>query len=1122
MSNSTPATNPLRISQLRLDGEGAWPDLQVEELSPQLNVFYGPPRAGKSSVAQLVGHLMYGATESPWRRQFGQTLSAAEGSVQLSSSEGDFVLRRHKDSQHRDSKHRDGNWQNRLTISSDNGDNIDEQTIQHLLSGLSPQLAANVFLVDFAESPRADWLLSETFAREFTSSQPAKTPSYSRSYSCCVPTESSIVDRVDRRRIDELVKRRDSIAGEIQQQMSLQRNESEVLEREIREVDSTLHDKRGRAEQQKVQLRRIDSELAELETRLRYFSLDHDSKHHRQHLHVEQHQQELAELDSEIARCRQTLASSQQRENLLRTELAQCSPDGTADSVTCLADGRRTLGVLEHLLDDLDAEVSQLARAHEPGRCIGHDSHAKLSPVAALLRQQVYTLCGQLAEQERIVRRQQLTAESRQLARVHTELGERLDLLLSRRESLIQRSQLASQPARLTPQPPAEHCRCEHHGEFVQSAEAMVLGRADRGQHESEARSQQGVLQRERAQQVDEFNTLQREIKQLEDRWEKLQSERAGLIGGASLESQQAELDRLESVLRQSLQAAKTTASSSSIGVWRASDILAQLTNGQLVQIRLERHQSQATIVDRHGQPRPLESLSAGQHDQLYLALTLALVSSYAQRNVRLPLILDEPFLKQDAAQAAAMVGVLEEFARAGHQLLVFTEDRDAQRRFSTLSAKLFDLEALRQSKPTRPATTTTTPELSPTVHTTNTRIIRETYDGHSTPVLRLAPVTHVGNNAGTNADNGTGSSGGDSQQDDLFYLTEKSSFNDFPVLGADTRTLFSQINIYAIGDLLAAEAEVVALQLDREGITVDTVQLWQIHMGLMCHVPNLSLDDAQVLAANGIDSPADLFDADINALLQSIEDFLNTGRGSHFERSRSRYSRSRLNNWQTSARHYRDRWQRSSRRYSGWKSRRSRRRNGSAQRTSQHQRSERQRTESQRPESQRPKKQRPDKKTRPSTQSQRKVKRPQRFYLSREQDVEDAPSIGPKTATRLAKVGIRTVADLLNADPESTATELDVSHVKAETLVAWQHQARLVCQIPRLRGYGAQLLVACGMTQPEQIARSGTNELVTQVLSFCETKEGQRILRSGDAPEREKIAEWIELASQSRSLEAA
>ena len=1106
MSKTSPHTTLHNITQLSLAGEGGWPDLLIENLSPQLNVFYAPPHAGKSSVAQLVGHLLYGQTESSWRRQFGQSVTAAAGSVQLSGPKGQFVLKRQHDSKH----------QNRLTISSDRGDLVDGQTIQHFLAGLSPQFAAKLFYVDFAESPRADWLLSESFAREYSNSHTTKASprDVDRLFSCCVPAESSLVDRVDRRRIDELVQRRDTIAGEIEQMMSVRRRESEVLESELSELDSALASKREHTERIRTKIHRLDVEIAELETRLRYYSLGPNSKHDRLHVDDKPQQHELAELDSEITRCRQSLADWQQRENLLRTELAQCGSDGTADSVTCLADGRATLGVLEQLLDDLDAEVSQLARAYEPGRCIGHESHAKLTPVAALLRQQVYTLCGQLTEQERIVRRQQLTAESRQLARVHAELGERLDLLLTRRESLIQRSQLAGQSTRLVPQPPAiEHCRCEHHGEFVQSSDVMGLGRADRGGHESEARAQLGALERERAQLAEELHALLRNLEQLEIRWESLQHERASLIGGASLEEQQAELDRLEAVIRQTLNSNDSQLPLARVGTWRASDILAQLTNGRFVQIRLERHQPQATIIDRNGQPHALESLSAAEHDQLYLALSFSLVGSYAQRGILLPLILDEPFLRLDDAQAAAMAGVLDEFARAGHQLLLFTENREAQRRFSTLGTKLFDLEALRQEKPAY-ATNPSPSESMPVLQTTNTRIVRETFDGHSTPVLRL--------NTGE----------GDAQQDDVFYLTENSSFDEFPVLGSETSQAFSRLSIHTVGDLLTANAEEIAHQIDRESISWETVQLWQIHTSLMCHVPNLTLDDAQILAASGIDSPEDLFDADLDNLLRSIHEFLRSDQGRRFESASERYGQSRLGYWRKGARRYRNRWQRSSRRYSDWRSRSSRRRTGSTRQTSQPRRTERRRTERQRSERQRSERQRSETKysvkkgtestTRSSTRTQRNSSRSRRFYLGRQQDVEDAPSIGPKTAARLAKVGIRTVSDLLNADPESTAKELDVSHIKAETLAAWQHQARLVCQIPELRGYGAQLLVACGMTQPEDIARTDSNQLVSQILSFCETKEGQRILRSGDAPEREKIAEWVELAAHSRSLDAA
>ena len=1027
----------MRISQLSLEGRGAWPDLHVDSLNRHLNVFYGTPRAGKSTIARLASHLLYGKTDSPWRKQFGQSIPLTEGTITLESEQGKYFLRRHCDT----------NNQVKLTIASTEGNLVDSQTLRSLLFDLPPELTSRLFAVDFAESPPVEWLLSDTFSRQYIASHQATHQSQN-------PNGQQATTPVDRQRLDGLVGLRDAVALEIEQQLALRRQESGVLVREITELDATLAEKRKHEKQLLTQVRSLEKALIEVEVRLRYYSLEATTQKTPDAQASAAHQKQLAELDTEISRCRQTLSDLNAREVVVRNELAQLTADGTADSVTCLADGRATLSAMERLLDDLDAEVSQLARANEPGRSINPDSHTRLSPVAEMLRMQVYTLCGQLTEQERVARRQQVTTESRQLARAQVDLGERLEQLLSRRESLIQQDRQIGQPVLLMPQTPAEeHCQCEHHDQFLESAESMQLGRRDRQQLQDETQQHYASLERKRVRLANELAALHSHIEQLDLRWKHLQSERAGLIGGVSLEENQAELERLEKLIQETLQQPVTQAPVSHVETWRASDVLAQFTDGQLVQIHLDRNKQTATVIDQAGSRLTIDSLSPAHHDAVYLALTIALVGSYSQNGITMPLILDEPFLRQDAASAAAMAGVLDEFSKAGHQVFVFTEDHHARRQFESLGPNVHDLEKIRH----RPAASP--PQVDPEPPTTtskiNTQIVRQTLGTYSGPSLRLAPT--------------------DGESDDLFYLAATSSFDEFPILGKNTTQLFSAINIHTVDDLLTADAKEVASRLDLRKIGHDAVQLWQTHMGLMCYVPEITLNDAQLLSAAGISSPNDLFKADTETFFRNTTDFLDSDHGQQFAPTRNRYNRNRLNNWILGAKRYRERWLNSKRSTPL-----------------------------------------PSKKPQPATL------RVHRFYLETNSDIEAAPSIGPKTATRLTKVGIRTVADLLNADPESVSEELDVSHIKSVTVANWQHQARLVCQIPLLRGFGAQLLVACGFTEPEQINAADTADIVETILALCETKKGQRILRNTDTPSQADIEAWINSAANTRPLEAA
>lgn len=139
---------------------------------------------------------------------------------------------------------------------------------------------------------------------------------------------------------------------------------------------------------------------------------------------------------------------------------------------------------------------------------------------------------------------------------------------------------------------------------------------------------------------------------------------------------------------------------------------------------------------------------------------------------------------------------------------------------------------------------------------------------------------------------------------------------------------------------------------------------------------------------------------------------------------------------------------------------------------------------------------------------------RPKRFYLTLDDDVVDAPSIGPRTAERLRPVGIRTVRDLLRARPARIAEGAGARHITPDRVLAWQQQARLVCTVPWLRGTHAQLLVGAGYTSAKMIAEADLDAMMAAILRFAGTRDGQSVLRAGPPPSIEKVIAWSEHAA--------
>ncbi len=141
------------------------------------------------------------------------------------------------------------------------------------------------------------------------------------------------------------------------------------------------------------------------------------------------------------------------------------------------------------------------------------------------------------------------------------------------------------------------------------------------------------------------------------------------------------------------------------------------------------------------------------------------------------------------------------------------------------------------------------------------------------------------------------------------------------------------------------------------------------------------------------------------------------------------------------------------------------------------------------------------------------------KFFLELDSPVADAPTIGNKTAERFHAIGVKTVRQLLELDPQQAANQLKIKWLDAATITDIQHQARLVCQVPQLRGHDAQMLVACQITEPEQLVLADAEALLEELDNFLQTSAGQRILRSSPAPDHAEVTDWIVWAGQAREL---
>ncbi|MCA9262760.1 MAG: AAA family ATPase, partial [Planctomycetales bacterium] len=154
----------MNISGIRVDHFGVWDDLKIDDLSRDINVFYGPNEAGKSTLMQFVRAVLFGFSADrvdrfitgPLRRSRGRV----GGSLRLSTHEGEFHIARFGN------ELLNSESPDELRVTTLDGARAGTYRLEGLLSGVDEAVFQNVFAIGLDEIQQLS-TLSDTQAAQF-------------------------------------------------------------------------------------------------------------------------------------------------------------------------------------------------------------------------------------------------------------------------------------------------------------------------------------------------------------------------------------------------------------------------------------------------------------------------------------------------------------------------------------------------------------------------------------------------------------------------------------------------------------------------------------------------------------------------------------------------------------------------------------------------------------------------------------------------------------------------------------------------------------------------------------------------------------------------------------------
>ncbi len=128
---------------------------------------------------------------------------------------------------------------------------------------------------------------------------------------------------------------------------------------------------------------------------------------------------------------------------------------------------------------------------------------------------------------------------------------------------------------------------------------------------------------------------------------------------------------------------------------------------------------------------------------------------------------------------------------------------------------------------------------------------------------------------------------------------------------------------------------------------------------------------------------------------------------------------------------------------------------------------------------------------------------------------LDTVPTIDVNLARHFRDIGVVTIGQFLELDPEDAAHRLTRHRISTDEIARWQSEIALQVYLC-VSGSDAQILVECGIGDPEELAIADLEQLLSRISGFLSSEQIRLRYQPYSRMDRDTLAGWIEMARRS------